>query len=74
MTDEDLRRKITDAVGTILRPLTPAQRAEGAEYLLALGYELTRGIQGNEFARDWLDAAIADLANDPPRVVIREHH
>jgi hypothetical protein len=39
---------------------------------MLLGYELTRGIEGNEFARGYLESALEDLATNPPFVVIRE--
>lgn len=74
MTDDALHQKLITTVTAILRPLPIDQRAEGAEYLLALGYELTRGIKGNAYARLWLGEATADLATAPPFIVIREHH
>lgn len=72
MTDDELRTAMRDAVLPILRGAPKEQRLEGASFIASLGYELSRGIAGNEWARGWLEAGLDDLQHNPPMVRIVE--
>jgi hypothetical protein len=75
MTDDQIADAVKNAVLPIMRSLrTQERRSELASFLLSLGWELTRGIEGNEFMRGWLDRASADLGTNPAKIVLVEHH
>ncbi len=73
MTDDEICNAVRDfIVGLMRKCTTPQQRAEVASFTLQLGYELTRGIEGDRFMQGWLDTAQKDLRENPPKVVLRK--
>lgn len=73
MTDQEIMDEVRDFCGSLLRKQPTLERkAEVAATILSLGYELTRGIEGNEFVAGWLHEAVADLKTNPPQIRVRQ--
>jgi len=72
MTDDEIRNWIMENVIPKIASLGKSSRSEFASQMMHIGYEIVRGIEGNEFARGFLDAALLDLETNPPFVVLRD--
>lgn len=74
-SDDAIVIAIKNAILPIIRRMpTNERRSEAASFVLAMGYELLRGIEGDEFMRGWLDEAEVDLASGAPRVILVDPH
>lgn len=72
MTDKEIMDEVRDFACTLIRKQPSRERkSEAASALLAVGYELTRGIEGNDFISGWLQMAVDDLQTNPPSVTVR---
>ena len=70
MTD-DIDHRMADLVlnGFQRDGIATMSRAEAESYLSTAcqaAYQLLRNVAGDEWVRDWLEAALADLANPAP--------
>jgi hypothetical protein len=74
MTDLEIAQLAQDHIVGLMRTLNQEQRRELAAFVLSLGWELTRGLEGNGFMKGWLHAASDDLSKNPPAVVLVEYH
>jgi len=73
MDDNEICARASAHVASLLHELeTRDERAEAIFSLLHLTYELTRGIEGDEYMRLWLEAALDDLAGEPAHIMLRE--
>lgn len=75
MTDKEIMDQVRDFACALIRKQPSRERkSEAANTLLSMGYELTRGIEGNKFISGWLHGAIKDLAKNHDRIVVRDLH
>lgn len=72
LTETEIQKWIHENVVPKMASLNANCRSEFASQIMHLGYEISRGIEGNDFARGFLEAALKDLDTNPPFVVIRE--
>ena len=76
MTSKEIQQHILDQNTAFIAGLkTKQERSEAASFLLYLGFEITKGIEGREFLRGWLDSVIHDInTNSDDLLVIKEMH
>lgn len=75
MTDKEICEALKNAILPIIRrQSTKARQAECASFILSLGWELTRGLEGNDFMRGWIDGALEDLNTNPEYIVLQIPH
>lgn len=68
---DDIDRRMADLVlkGFDRDGIATMSRADAESYLsmaCQAAYQLLRNVAGDEWVRDWLEAALADLANPAP--------
>lgn len=76
-TNKDVNNAMVTEALKAMEILPRLKRHERGPYLSALlmaSYKLLRTVEGDEFVRGWLEAALAEVLTTAPDVAIREIH